>query len=280
MVGAAEQFQKDLLLTGRYAIVTGAGRGIGRATALRFARAGAAGVALAARTVSQLEETAAEVRAAGAQAIVVPTDVSQSIQVERLVSQVEKAFPLIDIFVNNAGGGVGPSASNMREITDDMWNQGLAVNLSSCFYAARAMHDVFVRQQHGKFVIISSIYGFRGGRNNFIYCAAKGGLLQLARSLALTWNRVGVQVNAVCPGFVSTDLILPKGTQGSGTAIAGSVVNIPLGYVAQADEIAYWVAFLSSSAADAMTGQVVTVDGGSAAAGFAPKGITFEEALR
>lgn len=269
------EIQGSLRLVGKHIVVTGAGRGIGRATAIRMARAGAAGIVLAARTEWQLEETAEEVRAAGAVPVIVPTDVGQPEEVERLIRRARDAFSSIDVFVNNAGEGAAGTGKELDQITDDEWENGIAVNLSSCFYAARALHRVFVEQRYGKFIVVSSMYGLRGGRNNFMYCVAKGGLLQLMRSLALTWNRIGVRVNAICPGFVATDMIFPRGRSGDANPNQGRLTSIPVGGVASPEEIARWIHFLASSASDAMTGQVLTIDGGSSAAGYAPPDLTF-----
>ncbi len=158
-------------LDGKVAIITGAGRGLGRAMAVRFANCGADVVA-AARTVSQLEETAAEVSKIGRKCLIVRTDVSDSSQVNAMAAAAIKEFGKVDILINNAGAGEDSFGKPIEAITDDEWHRGIDNNLSSQFYCARAILPQMVRQKRGKVINVASGYGLRGGKHNYMYACA------------------------------------------------------------------------------------------------------------
>lgn len=252
------------------AVVTGAGRGLGRAMAWALAEAGAT-VVLAARSVLELEESAAGAVERGSRALVVPTDVTDSAAVDRLVERTLAECGRLDILVNNAGSGAGRGAP-LVETTDEEWHSGLASNLFGAFYCARAAARPMIAQQAGKIIIMSSIFGVRGGRNNYFYAVAKGGLIQLTRSLALSLAGQNIQVNALCPGFMATAMILGRNEDRGGERYAGRFRHIPIGRIGEPDELGPLTVLLASPAADAITGETFFLDGGMDAGGFAPTG--------
>src|ERR1035441_2137782 len=183
----------SLKLDGKVAIITGAGRGLGRAMAVKLADAGADIVA-AARTQSQLDETAEAIKKTGRKCLIVPTDVTVSAQVNALAAATVKQFGKIDILgKNDPGGGDGTRDKQLPEITDDEWRRGIDTNLSSQFYGCRAVIAQMVKQNRGKIINIASGYGLRGGKHNFMYACAKGAAIQLTRSMALSYAQFNIQ---------------------------------------------------------------------------------------
>lgn len=189
-----------LRLDGKVAVVTGAGRGLGRAMALALADAGA-DVVCAARSRDQIEETASLIREKGRRALAVPTDVSRSDQCTALIETTLAELGRLDILVNNAGGATPGYNKPVEEITDEEWRLGIDTNLSSVFYCCRAAIPHLIKQGGGKIINVSSGYGLRGGRNNFIYASAKAAIINFTRSLALTYARFNIQANCIIPGF-------------------------------------------------------------------------------
>lgn len=255
---------EKLRLEGKVAIITGAGRGLGRAMAVKFAQAGADVVA-AARTPKQLDETAEEVRAAGRKCLVVQTDVTRSEQVNAMVEATVKEFGRIDILVNNAGGGEDSLGKPIEEITDAEWRRGIDTNLSSQFYACRAVAPHMVRQSRGKIINVASGYGLRGGKHNYMYACSKGGVLQLTRSMALTYAQNNVQTNCIVPG------IFPHNEEMMQFFKGGKF--IPMGRPGDDGEIAPLAIFLASELSDHMNGELVIIDGGGLAGGIIPTGV-------
>src|SRR5690242_12581036 len=156
----------SLKLDGKVAIITGASQGLGQAMALKFAEAGADIVA-ASRTQAKLEDTAAEVRKLGRKCLVVPTDVTDSAQVNAMVAAAAAEFGHLDVLVNNAGGGDESLGKRLEEITDAQWRRGLDTNLTSQFYGCRAVIPFMVKQNRGKIINLASGYGLRGGKHNY-----------------------------------------------------------------------------------------------------------------
>ena len=251
-------------LTGRTAIVTGGGRGLGRAMALALAEAGA-DIVVAARTVDQLEEAAALVRERGRRALVSPCDVTESAQVNAMVERAYAEFGQIDILINNAGGGTGGAGKTLAELTDEDWRLSIDTNLTSVFYGSRAVAPRMAERGSGVIINIASGFGLRGGRNNFGYASAKGGVVQFTRSLALTYGERGVRCNAILPGAVPH-------TEASAEFFRHGRY-IPLGRLGTSEDIALLAVFLASDAAAHIHGEVVISDGGALAAGIAPTGM-------
>jgi len=257
----------SLKLDGKVAIITGAGRGLGRAMAVKMAEMGADIVA-AARTQAQLDETADAVKKTGRKCIVVPTDVTVSAQVNALADATVRQFGKIDILVNNAGGGDGGRPKQLPEITDDEWRRGIDTNLSSQFYGCRAVIPQMVKQNRGKIINIASGYGLRGGKQNFMYACAKGGVIQLTRSMALSYAQFNIQTNCIVPGFFPHNEAAMERFKGG--------KFIPLGRGGEDSELGPLAVFLASDASNHINGELVVIDGGGLAGGIAPTGVSPE----
>lgn len=268
-------------LKGKVAIVTGAGRklGIGRAIALRLAREGAdVAVADICREFEEfpdyglgmwegLKSTAEEVSALGVRGLPLRVDVTDSQQVDEMVAQTMDAFGRIDILVNNAGGVVGPMPALWIE--EAAWNKTLAINATGTFLCSQRVARTMIARREGKIINIASIAGKGRSRALAAYCAAKAAVLALTRVLAYELAASGIQVNAVCPGQVDTDLQrwgwqLEASFRGVpyDQIIGEEIEQIPLGRLETTDDVANLVAFLASSQSDYMTGQGINVDGG------------------
>ncbi|MGC1676000.1 MAG: SDR family NAD(P)-dependent oxidoreductase [Candidatus Binataceae bacterium] len=252
-----------LKLDGKVAIITGAGRGLGRAMAVKFAEAGADIVA-ASRTQAQLDETAELVRKTGRKCLIVPTDVTDSAAVNAMAAAALKEMGKIDILINNAGGGDETAGKTIEEITDEQWRRGLDTNLTSQFYAARAVIPQMVKQNRGKIVNLASGYGLRGGKHNYMYACSKGGVIQLTRSLALTYALSNIQTNCIVPGIFPHNEEMMRFFKGG--------KFIPIGRPGDDSEIGPLAIFLSSDASNHINGELIAIDGGGLAGGILPTG--------
>ncbi|PYM90589.1 MAG: 3-oxoacyl-ACP reductase [Candidatus Rokuibacteriota bacterium] len=240
-------------LQNRVALVTGAAAGIGSATARRLAREGAA-VALNDLRADGLEGVAADVRAAGAKALVLPGDVTKKADCERMVGEVTRELGRLDILINNAGINRDAMAAKM---TEDQWDAVLAVNLKGTFLCAQAALPGMRERGWGRVVNTSSI-GSLGNIGQANYAASKAGVIGLTKTLALEYAKYGVTVNAVAPGPVMTAMLAGVPDHIKERIIA----QVPVGRIASPDEIAGVHAFLVSDEAAFITGQVLFVDGG------------------
>ncbi len=250
-------------LTGRNAIITGAGTGLGQAMSLALAEAGC-NIVGAARRREPLEETRALVEAKGRRFLVIPTDAADSAQVNAMVQQAITEFGRIHVLINNAGGGGAGRGKTLPELTDDDWRQGIDINLTTAFYCSRAIIPHFVQSGGGRIINVTSGWGFRGGRNNFMYSVAKGGVIQLTKALAMTYAQDNVRATCIAPG------LFPYRQPEEQRERAGGLQ--PIGRVGNVEEIGSLAVFLASDAADYMSGETVLCDGGAIAGGVTPAG--------
>lgn len=257
-----------LRLDGRRAIVTGAGRGLGREMALHLAAAGA-DIVCAARTSSQIEAVAEEIRALGRQALVAPTDVAVPEQVDALAERAVAEWGGFEIFIANAGGGGGASGKDILDISDDDWRETIDINLSSVFYSARAALRHFRERGGGNLITVASGTGMRGDPRTHVYGAAKAGVVTLTRSLAVRLAREGVRANCIVPGFVLQWAIREPGEI---ETARGRGARIPVGRVGEAWELGPLAVYLASDASAYVTGESFVIDGGGLAGGLAPTG--------
>jgi 3-oxoacyl-[acyl-carrier protein] reductase len=249
-------------LSGRVALVTGAGRGIGAATAKRLAEDGAR-VTLADLDVEGCERVAEEIKALGSEAVAVRCDVSSEADAQQAVDAAIKAFGQLDILVNNAG----ILRDNLLfKMSEDDWDKVLDVHLKGAFLCSRAAQKPMVERKYGRIVNLSSTSAL-GNRGQVNYSAAKAGMQGLTRTLAIELGPFGITANAVAPGFIDTDMtrataqrmgVTPEQFQQSVTP------HIPLRRVGQPSEVASVVAFLVSDDASYVSGQVIYIAGGPA----------------
>lgn len=237
------------------AIVTGAGRGIGHAIALRLAREGAR-VASVSRTEKNAQKTADEINAAGADvAKAYAVDVADHPSVQEVGTRILEDFGRVDILVNNAG--VTRDGLSMRMSVDD-WDTVLNTNLRGAFNFVQAVQRSMIKQRSGRIINITSVIGLIGNAGQANYAASKAGLIGFTKSLAREVASRGITVNAVAPGLIETDM-----TSVLSDEIRKNILSkIPLGTLGQPDDIASMVAFLASGEARYITGQVLAVDGG------------------
>jgi len=243
-------------LAGRRALVTGAGRGIGRAVARRLA-AGGARVALADLDAAGVQEAAAAVRRDGGEAVALAADVSDWASVERMVAEAGKAFGGLEILVNNAGI---IRRGTIDTMSLDDWHQVLAVNLTGAFYCCRAVLPLLRAAGYGRIINVTSIAGKMGDLTSAPgYGPSKAGLMALTRTLARALAGDGITVNAVAPHAVETDM----SRQWSPEMRAAVLAGIPLGRLADEGEIAEAVAYLASPLAGFITGETLDINGGA-----------------
>ncbi len=240
----------------RVALVTGAGRGIGRRVALELA---GRGYAVAVNDLREPEEVLGELRDTGMEALSVPGDVSDEAAVGEMVGTIVERFGRIDVLVNNAGVSFITPAEE-TSLAD--WNRTLAVNLTGPFLMCREFGKVMLEQGQGSIVNISSVAGLLGVSDRAAYNASKHGLVGLTRTLAAEWGGRGVRVNAVCPGWVKTEMD-DEDQAGGGYTDADIEDRVPMGRFARPEDIARAVAFLADPEQSGfVNGHTLSVDGG------------------
>lgn len=245
----------DLELTGETALVTGAGRGNGRAIALGLAEHGS-DVIVNDLDENVAQETAADIRDTGSDAIGIGADVSDQSEVKAMVEHGREELGTVDILVNNAG--VGNAGPFLDDGYDDDFQLNVDVHIFGSIYCTRAVVDDMLKQEHGKIVNITSIHTKNGVGMSPQYDVGKFGLLGLTKSLALELGREGIRVNAVAPGWVNTRM-----TEGFSEAVIDQIKDLnPLSRFAEPEDIANAVVFLASPAADYVNGHELRVDGG------------------
>jgi NAD(P)-dependent dehydrogenase (short-subunit alcohol dehydrogenase family) len=246
-------------LKGKTAYITGASRGIGRAVAVSLAQAGA-NVALVGRDAAALEETSRAVKEAGAEALVLQSDVTNPDSVESAVEKACASFGKLDVLVCNAGV---QKLKLFLDMQPEDWRGLISTNLEGAILTMQSVGKRMVAQKSGSVIAMASIYSFVGAPFNSIYCMTKGGLMQLSRALAVEWARYNVRVNAICPGWIETDLTKPY-MQDQKTVDAGLRL-IPLRRFGQPGDIGPLAVYLASDEASFVTGQSFVIDGGQIA---------------
>lgn len=244
----------ELTYTDKVALVSGAGRGIGREIALELAKAGCTVICVS-RNESSCGSVAEEIRACGGKAESFAFDVSDSGQVKEKCAEILKKYGAVDILVNNAG--ITRDNLLMR-MSDEEWNTVISTNLSSCFYLSRNLVRAMMGKRWGRIINISSVSGIAGNAGQANYSAAKAGIIGFTKTLARELAARNITANAVAPGFIETDMTakLPENIMEVAKAA------IPLKRFGKPDDIARVCAFLASEEASYITGQVISVNGG------------------
>ena len=244
-------------------MITGGGRGIGRAIALAFARDGAR-IAVAGRTIEPLQEVASEI---GNGSIALVCDVSDPESVTRMFTEIRERFGDPDILVNNAG--IAESAT-LVNTTDELWRRHLAINLSGTFYCTRAALPTMLKNGWGRVINIASIAGKTGAPYIAAYSASKHGVLGLTRSVALEVATSGVTVNAICPGYVDTDMVtrgVERITTKTGRSAEEALETLkkmsPQNRLVTAEEVGAVALLLASDEGRGINGQAINIDGGT-----------------
>ncbi|HZD25633.1 MAG TPA: SDR family NAD(P)-dependent oxidoreductase [Alphaproteobacteria bacterium] len=251
-------------LSGRIALITGASRGIGRAIALRYAAEGA-DLFLTATSRDKLEETATLAEARGARAEIHTADVSDRAAVEAMVEAAAGAFGRIDVLVNNAGVY---KAARLVDYTPEDFDRVIKVNLYGAFHVMQLVLRRMQAQGHGKVVNIASTAGKWSSMNQSAYNASKHALVGLTRCAGLEMGPEGITVNAICPGFVETDMLQEFRAHADILGVPfeqvmqAGLARVPLKRFLQPEEIAHLAVYLGSAESDGMTGQSILLDGG------------------
>lgn len=242
-------------LTGKVALVTGSGRGIGRATAIRLAEAGATVVVNDVGDPEPANGVVEEISSTGRAAAAIMADVSQAEEVNRLVEEARETCGQVDILVNNAG--IARDQLLLR-MSDEDWDKVLEVNLRSVFLCTRAVLRHMIKQRQGRIVSIASVSGLVGNPGQANYASAKAGVIGFTRTIAKEVASRGITVNAVAPGLIDAGLSHALNEEQRGELKK----HIPLGFLGTPRDVAEAVAFLASDEARYITGQVLNVDGG------------------
>jgi len=246
----------DFRLDGKVAVVTGASRGLGRAMALGLAEAGA-DVAVVATNEELLQSTADEISALGRRALVATADLSQVDDIYAMVEKVKGELGRIDILVNNAGT---INRAPAEEYTPEMWDEVMSINIRGAFFCAQAVAKVMIEQGGGKIINTASLLSAIGVPLSPGYTASKGGIGQLTKSLAVEWAKYNINVNAIAPGYLRTDVTeAMQKDEESSARIMGRVAIKRWG---EPNELQGAAVFLASKASDFVTGHLLFVDGG------------------
>lgn len=250
-------------LAGKVALITGGGTGIGRSTALAFAREGAK-VAVVGRRIEKLQEVVAEIKAANGEAIAVACDVSKAADAQNAIAQVVATYGKLNVLVNNAGV---LSVSTIEEIPEEEWDSLMAANLKGPFLMCRAALPEFRKAGGGSIVNVGSVLGLVAMKKRAAYCASKGGVTLLTKAIAIDHGHENIRANCICPSIVETDLVselfkTPDGERAKRDRLA----TIPLGRFGKPADIADLAVFLASDESSWLTGAAIPVDGGLTAA--------------
>lgn len=243
------------MLNGKVAVITGAGRGIGRAIALQFAQHGAKVVINYRSSLAQVEELLASIKNSGGEAIAIQADISKEDEAKKLIEESVKHFGRLDVLVNNAGITKDNLLMRMTEVE---FSNVVDTNLKGTFYCTKYAATVMLKQKCGKIINISSVVGITGNIGQANYAASKAGVIGMTKAVARELASRGITVNAVAPGFIESDMTdqLPDKVK------EATLASIPLKRYGNVAEVASAVSFLASEAANYITGQVLQVDGG------------------
>ena len=244
-------------ISGRFALVTGASKGIGKASALKLGEQGVNVAVNYNSSQAEAEDTVERLTEMGVQAFIVKGDVSSLDEVNGMVDEVTERFGQIDILVNNAGI---ISDSLLIRMSDKAWEDVINTNLSGTFYCTRAVLRGMIRRRWGRVINIGSVVGIRGNIGQVNYSASKAGIIGFTKALAKEVASRNITVNTVTPGYINTDTVdvLPQATKDR------IMTWIPQGHFGEVDDVAHMVAFIASEKARYMTGQIVSIDGGMA----------------
>ncbi|KQX94824.1 SDR family NAD(P)-dependent oxidoreductase [Variovorax sp. Root473] len=251
-------------LKGKTAIVTGSSRGIGRAIAIAYARAGAR-VVVTSRKAEACEALVAELRGEGLEATAIPCNISSKEQVAALVDRTEAAFGPVDVLVCNAA--VNPYYGPMSGISDEAFSKVMDVNIRSNLWLVNRVAPGMAERGGGSIVIISSIAGLTGSRVLGAYAISKAADMQLARNLALEWGKQGVRTNCIAPGLIKTDFA--KALWDNPQTLAAALASSPLNAIGDPEDIAGAALLLGSDAGRFITGTTIVIDGGATIGGEA-----------
>ena len=243
-------------LSGKVAIVTGAGRGMGCHIALALAKYGS-DLVICSRTTSELEKTKEEIERFGRKVLIHRMDVTKIPEIHFMVEESLMTFGHIDILVNNAGVNIPQSAV---DVTEETWDQIIDTNLKGLFFCAQAVGKVMIQQKKGKIINISSQSGSVGLPQRAAYCSSKGGVNLLTKVLAIEWAKYNIHVNAIAPTYIETPMTKPMLEKDEFRKYV--MGNIPLGRVGKPEDVIGAVIYLASEASNMVTGHVLLIDGG------------------
>ncbi len=265
---------KEFDLTGKSAVVIGGGRGIGKGIALALAEAGAE-VLVAARTMEQVERTTSDIKRLGRKSIAVSADATKAADIDKVVAAAISEWGRIDILVNSAGVGFRKPivplpgyrpgwAETVKDFdlptSDDDWHYMIDGNLTCIFLATRAVGPYMIKQNKGKIINVSSMTGLKGFAYQVLYCTNKAAVNMYTRSLALEWARYNINVNAIAPGYVATEMTAMFFE--NETTKQKLIQSVPLRRLCQPREVGLLAVYLASEASDFLTGQIICIDGG------------------
>ncbi len=258
---------ESLGMENKVVVVTGGGTGLGLAMVRALARAGA-DICVAGRRQAPIDDAASEVQALGRNAMAMSTDVTRSEQVDRLIEATVEKLGKIDVLINNAGAVQENVRKPLWEISDDEWHSEMNVSLTGAFYCARAASRPMSEQGRGKIINVASGFGLRGGRDIYMYCCSKGGMIQLTRVLSFNLARYGITANTLVPGYIPTQ----SADESMGNTVPRDGALLPIGKLGKPEDVGPLAVFLASEASDYMTGEMFIADGGGLAGGIAPTG--------
>lgn len=251
-------------LSGKVALITGGGTGIGRAMAIAFAREGAK-VALAARRKEKLDEVVAAISADGGEALAVACDITRGADAERAVRQTEERFGALHALLNNAGA---LSNATVEGVSEEDWDRVMHVNIKGPFLMSRAALPAMRRAGGGSIVNTGSILGLVAMKSRAAYCASKGGVTMLTKAMALDHAHENIRVNCICPSLVETEMVqslFPDSPEGH-AARASRTAGIPMGRLGKPADVAELAVYLASDESSWLTGVAIPLDGGLSAA--------------